>query len=104
MVRDYQIENVKKEELQTLFRLINEKQGKHNDLLNLSYLGFEEFVVQFCLYLYNKPEEGYYHSPPVRHLRQFVLQLKKTTQERNGSTDLFDNPENAYFQEGDVVK
>lgn len=79
-------------------RLINEKQNRHNDLLNLTYLGFEDFILQMCVYLYNKPQEGLYHSPPVRHLKQFLEQLKTTTQQRNGSIDLFESPENAYFQ------
>lgn len=41
MLRDYKVESIKKDEVQTLVRLVNEKYNRHSDLLNLTYLGFE---------------------------------------------------------------
>ena len=37
-------------------------------------------------------------------LRMFLDQLKKVTRDKSGSVEIFDNPEEAYFQENEVIR
>jgi len=47
---------------------------------------------------------GYAHIPPGQQLLKFVEQLKKITKEKSGNVDIFENPEEAYFQENEVIR
>ena len=75
---------------------------RRSDVQNLIYVGFEEFILQVAVIGYSR--QGYPHLPPGQHLRLFLEQLKKVTREKSGSTEIFDNPEEAYFQETEVVR
>ena len=75
---------------------------RKNDLLNLTYLGFEEYVVQMCYFGYLKI--GYGHLSPGQKLMMFIKKLKEVTEEKGGNTEMFENPEDAYVQETDVIK
>ena len=55
-----------------------------------------------CNYGYNK--SGFSHLPAGQKIRMFVSQLKNVTQQRGGNIELFDNPEEVYFQETDVIR
>ena len=55
-----------------------------------------------CHYGYSK--SGYEHLPTGQKIRMFVSQLRSVTQERGGNVELFDNPEEVYFQENDVIR
>jgi hypothetical protein len=63
---------------------------RKNDLQNLTYLGFEEYILQMCNYGFGKI--GYSHVPPGQKLRIFIRRLKKVTAKNGGNTDLFENP------------
>lgn len=75
---------------------------RKSDLQYLTYLGFEEYIVQLCHYGYGK--QGFDHVPPGQKLMMMIRQLKKVTGEKGGNIDLFENPEEVYFQETDVIK
>lgn len=69
---------------------------RRNDLQNLTYLGFEEYIFQICSYGYGKNE--YPHVPPGQKIRLFIKQLKDITTKNGGNIDLFENPQEVYFQ------
>lgn len=50
-----------------------------------------------CNYGYGK--SGFAHCPPGQKLRMFIKQLRDMTAQRGGNVDLFENPEEVYFQE-----
>ena len=54
MFKEYNVNIMKKEESQVIARLINENMKRKNDLQNLTYLGFEEYIFQACNYGYSK--------------------------------------------------
>ena len=58
-------------------RLINENMKRKNDLQNLTYLGFEEYIMQVCNYGYSKI--GFSHLTPGQKVNIFINQLKKIT-------------------------
>lgn len=60
---------------------------RRNDLQNLTYLGFEEYIFQMCNYGYGK--SGFAHCPPGQKIRMFIKQLRDMTAQRGGNIDLF---------------
>ena len=70
---------------------------RKNDIQFLTYEGFEDFLMQVAVIGFGKM--GYSHLPPGRLLQMFVDKLKKVTKQKTGNSDIFDNPEEAYFQE-----
>ena len=88
---------LKKQEAQIIVRLINEHTKRKTDTQNLTYLGFEEYLFQASNYGYSKI--GFASLSPGQRLILFINQLKKVTAEKGGSIELFENPEEVYFQE-----
>jgi hypothetical protein len=60
-----------------IIKLINDSAKKKNDPQNLSYPGFEDYIIQICYYGYGK--FNYPHLPPGRQIMLFIDQLKKVT-------------------------
>ncbi len=56
---------------------------RKNDLQNLTYLGFEEYILQVCNYGYSKI--GFSHLTPGQKLIMFIQQLKLVTTEKGGN-------------------
>ena len=102
MFKEYNVNIMKKEESQVIARLINENMKRKNDLQNLTYLGFEEYLFQACNYGYSKI--GFAHLTPGQRMLMFIHKLKQVTGEKGGNVELFENPEEVYFQETDVIK
>ena len=69
---------------------------RKNDLENLTYLGFEEYIVQFCIFAYNKI--GVSYLSPGQKILRLIHQFKSITEEKGGNIDMFSNPEEVYFQ------
>ena len=55
-----------------------------------------------CNYGYGK--SGFAHCPPGQKIRMFIKQLRDMTAQRGGNVDLFENPEEVYFQETQVIR
>lgn len=55
-----------------------------------------------CHYGYAKI--GFAHLPPGQKIRMFIKQLRDITAQKGGNVDLFENPEEVYFQETDVIR
>lgn len=72
-----------------MVRQVNELMKRKSDLQNLTYLGFEEYLIQLCNYGYGK---NYGHVPIGQQIRLFINQLKKMTNLRGGNIDIFENP------------
>ena len=47
---------------------------------------------------------GYAHIPPARQLALFIEQIRSVTASRGANTEIFDNPDQVYFQETDVIR
>ena len=75
---------------------------RKNDVQHLTYLGFEEYILQLCIHGYGKM--GYSHLPPGQQIRMFISSLKTSTSQKGGNVDIFEHPEEAYFQETDVIR
>lgn len=75
---------------------------RKNDPQSLTYGGFQEYIMQLCSYGYNKFKWG--HIPVGRQVLLLIEQLKKVTGEKGWSVELFDSPEDVYFQETDVIR
>lgn len=88
---------MRREESQAVVRKINEASRRKHDPHNLTYSGFEEYLMQISVLLYGR--QGYPHLPPSRQLAQLIDQLRTVTANGGGSTDMFDHPDEVYFQE-----
>jgi hypothetical protein len=102
MLKDYDFNFFKKDECFTVVRLVNESLKRKSDIQFLTYNGFEDFILQSAIIGYSK--QGFSHLPPGQQLLLFIEQLKKITKEKSGSIEIFDNPEEAYFQETEVIR
>lgn len=69
---------------------------RKNDWQNLTYLGFEEYIVQFSYYSYNKL--GFTTFSPGQKVRKLIIQFQEITQKKGGNIDMFINPDEVYFQ------
>lgn len=79
-----------------MVKKVNQMMKRKNDLQNLTYLGFEQYLLQICHFGYNR--YGYSHLPPALHLKMFIDQIRGVTGSRGGSTEMFDSPDDVYFQ------
>lgn len=77
MHREYNVDFIKKEEAFAMIRMINENMKRKNDLQNLTYLGFEEYIVQFCIYAYERL--GMTSLSPGQKVSKLINQLKSVT-------------------------
>lgn len=77
MHREYNVDFIKKEEAFAIIRLVNDNMKRKNDLQNLTYLGFEEYIVQFCISAYDKL--GMTNLSPGQKVSKFINQLKLVT-------------------------
>lgn len=55
-----------------------------------------------CHFAYGRA--GFAHVPPSRQLVMFLDQVKKVTGSKGGSTEIFENPDEVYVQETDVIR
>ena len=95
-LKDYNLEQlISKEKGLLLVRRVNELQKRKNDPGNLTYLGFEEYIIQFCFIAYKKEHP---QNSPGRQVMQFIEDIRRVTASRGGSVDMFDSPEEMYFQ------
>lgn len=60
-----------------IIKLINDAMKRKNDPQSLTYQGFEEYIIQLCVYAYGK--SAYPHVPPGRQVLLLIEQVKKTT-------------------------
>jgi hypothetical protein len=75
---------------------------RKHDPQNLTYLGFEDYLLQLSCYAYSRL--GYAHIPPARQLALFLEQVRAVTASKGSNTDIFDNPDEVYFQETEVIR
>ncbi len=102
MHKDYNADFIKKEESFAIVKQVNESMKRKQDIQNLTYLGFEEYIVQFCIYAYSKI--GVSSLSPGQKVAKLIGQFKKVTEEKGGNVEMFANPEEMYFLETDVIK
>lgn len=55
-----------------------------------------------CHYGYGKA--GYSHLPPGQQIAKFLNLVKSVTSSKGGSVEIFDTPEDVYFQETEVIR
>lgn len=55
----------------------------------MTYLGFEEYILQYCYIAFGKQ---YPQNPPGRQILHLVEHLRSITGAKGGSTDMFDSP------------
>jgi hypothetical protein len=77
MLKEYEVGFIKKEESQMMIKLVNEHSGRRNDLHNLTYTGFEEYIVQICSFGYSRL--GYTSASPGHKIHLLISHLKNIT-------------------------
>ena len=87
MLKDYDFNFLKKQQSNTIVRLINQNLKRKNEIQFLNYQGFEDFVMQVAIIGYGKA--GFSHIPPGQQLLKFIDKLKKVTKEKSGNIDIF---------------
>lgn len=51
---------------------------RKHDLQNLTFLGFEQYIIQFCIFAYNKI--GISNLSPGQKVNKLIQQFKKVTE------------------------
>ncbi len=74
-----------------MVRKINEASRRKHDPHNLTFAGFEEYLLQLSVLLYGR--QGYPHLPPSRQLALLLQHLRTVTAGSGSSTDIFDHPD-----------
>eukprot|EP00826_Nyctotherus_ovalis_P032102 TRINITY_DN2591_c0_g4_i4.p1 TRINITY_DN2591_c0_g4~~TRINITY_DN2591_c0_g4_i4.p1 ORF type:complete len:1371 (-),score=467.46 TRINITY_DN2591_c0_g4_i4:168-4280(-) len=94
MLSDHGVDSnmVKQEDLITLFRLINVKEGR-SDLMNLPYDSFLILFVQIALYIYSKPP--FSTLPLVESVKKLKERFMEMDQRRGENVMLYIDPESA---------
>lgn len=91
-------------ECSELVKLVNYRSGNKNDPLVLDYTGFERCLVQLAAFMFSRPPKDMRASPPSL-LMEEMFKLMREKCERNGvNTQLFDDPDTAYFSEGEAIR
>lgn len=96
MLNDHKVSTnlIGREELNTLFRLINLKDQKA-DLQTLSYDGFVECFLQLAIFIHNKPPRSLACVPLVDSIKTLLSRFETATASRGESTVLYTDPEAA---------
>lgn len=64
--------------------------NRKNDLQNLTYLGFEWYIIQFCIIGYARL--GMTALSPGQKLGKFLTQMREVTKGKGGNIEIFTNP------------
>lgn len=85
---------ITKEEVATLFRLINSK-AQRADVQSLTYEGFVECFFQTAFCIYSKPPYSFSSLPLVASVKDLLSKFESAAAERGEDTLLFTDPEAA---------
>lgn len=93
-----------KDELQTLFRLVNLRLFKRLDLQAMDYPAYQALLLQLAYYCFTKEPKDISHLPPAETVRAFVKHLEDATRSRGMSTVLFEDPDATSAADAKLVK
>ncbi len=94
MLNDHRVSHVSREELTTLFRLINARKGRI-DLQSLSFDGFTDCFVQLAIYLHNRCGKATACVPLVEAVRTLLAAFAAAAPHIGESGVLYTDPEAA---------
>lgn len=96
MLNDHNIDSslVNREELITLFRLINVKSNK-SDIQTLTFEGFCECFMQLAIHLYHKTLQSASCVPLVESINSLLKMFEKAAEKRGENITIYTNPEAA---------
>lgn len=94
MLTDHQITSsmLNREELATLFRLINIKQDK-STLVTLTYEGFIEAIVQISIFIFSQPKKGFSQLPFIEMVKELMTKFKDADIAKGENTVLYFDPD-----------
>lgn len=90
LLKYYELDLLNKDQVQEIVRKINENQSHRQDLHSLTYVGFEEFLLQASHLGYGK--NGYGHLSPASMIKMLLEQMKVLTGLRGFPTAIFSCP------------
>lgn len=74
MHREYYTDFIKKEESFSIVKGVNDVMNRKNDLQNLTFLGFEQYIIQYCIIAYD--QLGMTALSPGQKVGKFLTQMK----------------------------
>ncbi|EGR31584.1 hypothetical protein IMG5_106360 [Ichthyophthirius multifiliis] len=110
------IENISQEKIQEEKQKQNmfEKNSQKNqwnyakndikDVKAFDFFGFQDYIVQLSSYIYTKLPNDFRHLPLNCSLQKLFDHMRFVTKNKNKNTALFDDPDNQYFGESEVIK
>ncbi|KAL4446642.1 hypothetical protein ABPG74_005580 [Tetrahymena malaccensis] len=82
----------------------NFNQNEVKDVKSFDFQGFLDYIVQFAGYIYSKPPEDLRHLPLSASLQKVFDHMREITKKKGQSTALFDDYDNLFFGETEVIK
>ena len=95
---------ITKEELATLFRLINNKLFNRSDLQAFDYNGYQAFIMQLAFYCFTRPPKDLSGLPPVETLKAMISHWDQATRDRGNSTVLYEDPDTTSVGDQQLIK
>lgn len=60
---------------------------RRNDIQNLTYLGFEQYIIQMCYHGFKK--KGFSSLTPGQKILELITHIKNSTFKKGGNIDMF---------------
>lgn len=105
-MKEYTLQDLMtKEEVSSLFRLVNVKMlGERGDLHHFFYKGFKVFLLQAIIFMYSRGPDCQAHLPICFSIEKFVQRIIEIFEQRGQKTDFFLNPDKfVVFGDGEVI-
>ena len=87
LLKSYNLPLLRREEMSTFVRLINESKGRRDNLQILIYSDFEEFIIQYATHCYKS--KGIVCSTPSHAVLRLIDDMKTTAFLKGDSTSIF---------------
>jgi hypothetical protein len=85
-------------------KLVNYKSGNKSDLLILDFSGFERCMIQIAMFMFSRPPKDLRVNPPAMLYEEMFRMMRDRCEKTGINSQLFDDPDTAYFSEGEVIR
>ena len=93
-----------KEEVNVLFKLVNQKILKKTDLQTLDFDGFHHLFIQLAIFIYSRPPKNLSHMPIYLPVQELFNHFRDAEAKQGKNTALFDDPDSTDPGDKDLNK
>mmetsp|Transcript_33174 Transcript_33174/g.30105 ORF Transcript_33174/g.30105 Transcript_33174/m.30105 type:complete len:183 (+) Transcript_33174:2419-2967(+) len=94
LLQDYEVSKfVNRDEFKVLIKNVNTQLMERYEMTNLTFHGFEHFLIQFSIFAFGRPPKNLGHLPIFVSVEELFRIFRDVTHKKRKSTVLYDDPD-----------